>query len=208
MKEQPNPPQYRRIGAGACGTVWASSELGPAYKREDGGLARSLRNDYEKHQRILHALNNLPETKPRIHVPRCYTFIQPTHERWWIEHLPRFPDGYSPCNTIHAQRIPPFPAATRERLVAQYCPAELRAEILSSETNQDCLVRPYLGRRRTQAHAHGHQHQPARAKFKAFSLRNYPLHVDQMEELGISGKDMRGYPDGGDAGDYALGCKG
>ncbi|RHZ69057.1 hypothetical protein CDV55_106806 [Aspergillus turcosus] len=192
MKEQPKPPRYRRIGAGACGTVWAPSERGPAYKREDGGLARSLRNDYEKHQRILHSLNNLPssEIQPRIHVPRCYTFIQPTDESWWTEHLPRFPEGYSPCNVIHAQRIPPFPKATRERLIAEYCPSELRAEILASETNEDCLVRPYLGRRRTQAH----QHQPARAsRFKAFSLRNYPLHVDQMEELGIPDQDMGGY---------------
>ncbi|KAF7125564.1 hypothetical protein CNMCM5793_001824 [Aspergillus hiratsukae] len=194
MKQQPKPPRYRRIGAGACGTVWAPSERGPAYNREDGGLARSLRNDYEKHQRILHALNNLlhSEIQPRIHVPRCYTFIRPSDESWWVEHLPRFPEGYSPCNIIHAQRIPPFPKATRERLVAQYCPSDLRAEILSSETNEDCLVRPYLGRRRTQAH--GHQHQPARAsRFKAFSLRNYPLHVDQMEELGIPDQNMRGY---------------
>lgn len=71
MKEQPKPPRYRRIGAGACGTVWAPSERGPAYKREDGGLARSLRNDYEKHQRILHGLNNPPssEIQPRITFP-------------------------------------------------------------------------------------------------------------------------------------------
>ena len=42
-----------------------------------------------------------------------------------------------------------------------------------------CLVRPYLGRRRR---------LEKQSKSKSFSLRNYPLHIDQIEELKLDGK--------------------
>ncbi len=50
--------------------------------------------------------------------------------------------------------------------------------ISSSEPDHDCLIRPYLGRRRR---------FEMQSRFKAFSLRNYPLHADQIEDLGLDG---------------------
>ena len=50
---------------------------------------------------------------------------------------------------------------------------------MSSKTNQCCLIRPYLGRQRVM---HGPQNS-GRPRF--FSLRNFPLHLDQMRDLGL-----------------------
>ena len=55
----------------------------------------------------------------------------------------------------------------------------MQSKIKSSEPDQDCLIRPYLGRRRR---------LERQSRFKGFSLRNYPLHTDQIEELGLPGE--------------------
>ena len=171
----------RRIGAGACGTVWTSSsseESSIAYKREDGGTSRSLSNDFTMHRRLLDSVLGCLPQPSRIQVPECHRFIT-SSDLWWDENSYRFPVGYLPCNLIQAQRIPPISQRARLTLIERYCPVSLREEILSSAENRDCLIRPYLGRRRVLANA------SRRMKFQAFSLRNYPLHLDQMEELGI-----------------------
>lgn len=61
-----------------------------------------------------------------------------------------------------------------EDLIHRYCPKELQTIIKESDENKDCLVRPYLGHRRR---------QQTNSRFKAFSLRKYPLHIDQMGEV-------------------------
>lgn len=182
--------QFHRIGAGFCGSVWARGSDTSAFKREDGGPERSLKNDFDMHQKVLssfqlHTAQAIKTKNLTIQIPKCCRFIPPTDTEWWNENLPSFPKGHSPCNTIQSQRIPPFPETVRAFLVEKYCPLELRGHIMSSDTNKDCLIRPYLGRRRTQ--------QARPPKFKAFSLRNYPLHIDQIEEIGISSGDMQQY---------------
>lgn len=72
-------------------------------------------------------------------------------------------------------------------LIDAFCPVGLVQGIKDSDANRDCLIRVYLGRRR-----HGAaRDRPSR--FQAFSLRNFPLHIDQMERLGISMCDMEIY---------------
>lgn len=81
----------RLIGQGFCGTVWAASDKGPAFKREDGGPDRSLKNDFEMHHRVLEAFhkfsNSIKNKSPQIHlqirVPACYDFIEATNQNWW-----------------------------------------------------------------------------------------------------------------------------
>ncbi|KAL4935524.1 hypothetical protein BDV06DRAFT_228739 [Aspergillus oleicola] len=74
----------------------------------------------------------------------------------------------------------------QDNKTAQYCPPHLTPEILASDTNRDCLIRPYLGRRRT-------QNAPSRSEFSAFLPRNYPLYLEQMEDIGIPQTDIFGY---------------
>ncbi|KAE8153311.1 zinc finger protein-domain-containing protein [Aspergillus avenaceus] len=179
---------YTRIGSGFCGTVWAKGIEDLAIKREDGGPSRSLTNDFTMHKRALDAFLKLSciERRDRdellqtqVRIPQCYSFLTP-HDTWWKKNLASFPPGYSSCNAICSERIPPFPENTRTLLVERYCPAEIRDQILSSASNRACLIRPYIGRKRTYGTGTN-----ARSRFRGFSLQNYPLHLDQMVELGI-----------------------
>ncbi|KAI9869330.1 MAG: hypothetical protein M1813_000119 [Trichoglossum hirsutum] len=177
--------KLRRVGAGFCGTVWAPNQDPSAFKREDGGPGRSLLNDFEMHGRVLeslHQFEGLKATGPSLHIqiPQRYGFIEAADREWWDKNLISFPQGYSPCNVLHSERIPPLPQNIRELLIDKYCPTPLIPEITASDANRDCLIRPYLGRRRI---APRDGDRPS--KFKAFSLRNFPLHIDQMEQLDI-----------------------
>lgn len=98
-----------------------------AFKREEGGPARSLQNDFDMHQRVLH--------------------------------------GFSKLKPIKASQSQPnkFP------------------QIGVDESNHDCMIRPYLGRKRTQ------QVQSTRpSRSRAFSLKNNPF------ACGSDGRDGRG----------------
>lgn len=179
-----NKSTLRTIGQGFCGTVWAS-EKGPAYKREDGGPERSLQNDFKMHQRALQSLRKIPTI--RIRIPACYAFIEAEDSKWWSENNQTFPPGFrTPCNLIQSQRIAPFSESVRILLISTYCPPKLAPEIMASEPNKDCLARLYLGRRRIQRSKYT-------SRFTAFSLRNFPLHLDQLETLGITRGDIEQY---------------
>ncbi|KAJ5779806.1 hypothetical protein N7457_007526 [Penicillium paradoxum] len=196
MESDTPPSKFHLIGRGACGTVWAATEAGPAYKREDGNPARSLTNDYEMHQRVLQSHRTLTKLKqkstehpryPQIQIPACHSFIQAT-DQWWITNLGKFPPEYSPCNTLHSQRIPPFNQSTRELLIHNFCADELKSTLLQSIPDRDCLVRLYLGRHRT----HVREYQTP-SRFRAFSLRNFPLHANQLVGLGVPTNDVHKY---------------
>jgi hypothetical protein len=195
--------KFRRIGAGFCGTVWSPppgdvlSEY--AFKREDGGPGRSLRNDFEMHILVLSGLSRLTERLllstayllPPFQVPYCHRFIA-NDDEWWRANLDKFPPSYLPCNAIQSQRIPPVPQHVREFLIDMYCPESLIPEIKTSDANKDCLIRPYLGRRRVNTTI-DHQNRQRQSKFQAFSLRNFPLHLDQMKEIGVSSSERETY---------------
>ncbi|EIT79279.1 hypothetical protein AO1008_10273 [Aspergillus oryzae 100-8] len=89
---------------------------------------------------------------------------------------------------MSSERIPPFPEDVRVLIVERYCPPEIRNQILLSASNRACLIRPYIGRRRTYGTA-----MNARSRFRGFSLQNYPLHLDQMVELGIPSTHIERY---------------
>ena len=174
----PSESSFRRIGAGFCGSIWASDDS-HALKREDGGPGRSLLNDYNMHQKLLTTLNQLQSdiNRPRICLPRCHQFIDSDNRTWWNERISEFPKEYRiPCNTLVTDRIPPFPERVRNTIIDLYCPEPLKPAIKASTPDQDCLIRPYLGRRRRLV---------SQSRFQAFSLRNYPLHIDQIEILGL-----------------------
>lgn len=184
--EEVNTSILRTIGKGSCGTVWGTeSERDPVFKREDGVPDRSLRNDFDIHRRILRSSRKLPTL--HIQIPTCDHFISGGNQAWWRENHHKFPPDYrAPCNLIQSQRIPPVSDATRQLLIQSFCPRGLVPEISASASNKDCLIRPYLGRRRTPR-----SHNLSR--FAPFSLRNFPLHVDQMELLEIPTSDMNQY---------------
>ena len=165
---------YRRIGQGFCGTVWAAKEGLVALKREDGGPGRSIENDFLMHKRSLEALQ---ACQSRVTVTECHQYVHRDDLTRWAEQLPRFPKDFQQrCNVLVTQRIQPFGKTVRETIINLYCPESLKSVIKESDPDQDCLIRPYLGRRRQ---------LEKKSKFHAFSLRNYGLHADQIEELAL-----------------------
>lgn len=88
---------------------------------------------------------------------------------------------------IRSQHIPPFEEATRQCLIQNFCPDELKSRIIDSRPDRDCLVRLYFGRRADTRESN------TSSRFKASSLRNYPLHEDELEELDIPHNDVQQY---------------
>ncbi|KAI1130807.1 zinc finger protein-domain-containing protein [Nemania abortiva] len=190
--EELSTAAYRRIGAGFCGSVWTSSpnrvissgaEQGTtgrkptAIKREDGGPGRSLLNDYQIHQTLLDSYTICPSQLKTFLIPECYDFVKESYKGWETTNIhARFPQGYSACNILITQRIPPFPQHARNTIIEKYCPSSLIRNIKADTNNDDCLIRPYLGRRKWGQQA---------SRIRVFSLRNYPLHINQIEELGL-----------------------
>lgn len=176
-----SPTLLRRIGFGNCGSVWApedtNGDTAHAIKREDGGRGRSLYNEYIMHIRTLESAS---ANNWSVQIPNCHQYVPQDDSTWWKEHISQFPkeEVESATNALISDRIAPFSKGVRDTLIKLYCPASLRPSIEKSRQDQDCLIRPYLGRRRQLA---------KQSRFKCFKLRNYPLHMDQIEELSLDG---------------------
>ncbi|CAI6293413.1 unnamed protein product [Periconia digitata] len=172
--------RYRCIGKGFCGSVWTREDDSTAIKREDGGPGRSVTNDYNMHLRILHSALGCPLPSTPLAIPQCHALIQ-SADAWWQPRLPQFPDGYSACRALVTERIPKVPRTISNKIVDLFCAGnpQLSAFVKGNADDDACLIRPYLGRRRR------HHQQETTSRFQRFSLRNVPLHVDQMETLGL-----------------------
>ncbi|KAF2644984.1 hypothetical protein P280DRAFT_514443 [Massarina eburnea CBS 473.64] len=155
------------IGRGDCGSVWAFEGDHECYKREDGGTGRSIVKDQIMHRRVLQR-----DPPACIQVPQSFGIAEHTDTIGRV----RFPDGSTAYRKYHRmERIPAMPKAVRQKLIDMYCPEELQDLVATNRDDEDCLVRPYVGRRRASR----------QVRLQRFSLRNYPLHVNQMEELGL-----------------------
>jgi hypothetical protein len=174
IQQEHTSAKFRRIGQGFCGSIWAAEGGTMAMKREDGGPGRSLLNDYNMHKLVLETAS---QEKVSVCVPRWPHFVKNIDSSWWDMNLARFPTGYTTCNVLCSERIPPLPQEVRSRLIDRYCPLASVATIKANDADRDCLVRPYLGRRKIQSEA--------RRGRNFFSLRNYPLHLNQAEDLDL-----------------------
>ena len=179
--------QYRCIGRGFCGTVWALEDTQhmalTAIKREDGGPGRSLANDHNMHLRVIRAMERY-QLNTALSVPQCHKLIEPT-DLWWQTQLCRFPRGYEACKALISERIPKIPRSISNKLLDFFCAGNeaLASFVKTNEGDDSCLIRPYLGRRRRHR-----QEGTSNSRLQRFSLRNVPLHIDQMEALSLDTK--------------------
>jgi hypothetical protein len=186
----------RHLGAGHCGSVWADADVpiklggitvklhtaGIAYKRDDGRKGRSLKNDYDMHELLLATHHTTPRSVHQFIIPSCYGYIPaelagkfPEYYGLGMNFSTLFPEGYETRNLLRTERIPPLPEAVRKSLILKYCAAPLMREAAADPNNVDCLARAYLGKRRS----------GGKSPSRFFSLRNFQLHLDQMEELDL-----------------------
>ncbi|EHK47886.1 hypothetical protein TRIATDRAFT_192157 [Trichoderma atroviride IMI 206040] len=157
-------------------------------KREDGGPGRSITNEYRVHKRLLECLKSLDTTQISaifgvsgilFNIPESEAFIDENAPEW-ADILPRLPADYAPCKAIISEKIMPVSLPFRRMIINNFIPGVDTDKILDTQTNKHCLIRPYLGRRRFQAESE----RPRR--LRAYSLRNFPLHIDQMESIGLT----------------------
>ena len=78
------------------------------------------------------------------------------------------------------ERIFPLPKPTRDALIDLYCPGIGREAAGTNAANKDCLLRPLLGRKR----------QSSGSRLNIFSLRNFKLHLDQIQEIGLDAREL------------------
>ncbi|KAL8787811.1 MAG: hypothetical protein Q9213_001998 [Squamulea squamosa] len=172
----------RDIGAGSCGTVfeWVGKSQVVKYSKDSWSLDPSIQlyNDYRRHTLFEQAFkwvdkHNLGPLQIRI--PKLFSFVAKDDTSWWDVNIHRFPEQYQvPSNLLVTERILPLPQPFRHALIDRYCPENAREAAKADRLNKDALVRLLVGKRRI----------PRRRTFQ-FSLRNYGLHEDQMEELNL-----------------------
>ena len=165
---------FRQIGIGSCGVVFEQTGCAHVVKR-GLGERMPLWRDYVMHTAVQEGLEKHPLAAIRI--PRCLAFINSENRSWWDANGHYFPEQYErPADLLLSERIPPLPRIVRDALIDMYLPERLaakREEVRAYPANKDCLTRLYLGRRR----------DPTRRPSMLFTLRNFMLHIDQIEEL-------------------------
>ena len=166
---------WREIGLGSRGRVFEQLGTDLIYKLAitDENV---LWNDYKVHQLVIESFEQASFLKTEVSIPTCHCYTNARDSTFWDQHFSRLPaDFRQPRDTICSQRNLPMPQVIRELLINEYCKGSLKAQAKILDINKDCLVRLYLGKRRS----------TDRPKALGFSLRNFALHLDQMESLGL-----------------------
>ena len=188
----------KEIGHGACGSVWASDDVSnaganSAYKRGDGGRRASLPNDFAMHALTIRSFERWKTLKAQqalsstdICVPRCHRFVKADDDDWWSKNFGLFPAAFhESCEVLESERVHPVSLSVRSALTEKYCPDNLKQRMLLDAPSEACLIRLYLGRQRFVKTDHDPEASRPHVR-KFFSLRNFPLHIDQAPDLGLS----------------------
>lgn len=165
---------FRKIGAGACGAVFAKDGESLAVKlAKDRSDSSELWNDFLMHKTIAESFAT--HKIDALKVPECYFFIVRDDKRFFDQHPSLVqaaePVCHLPTDLLFTERILPLPQATRTLLIDKYCAPKNKQLAMADTANKDCLVRLYLGS--TQGKASG----------MFFSLRNFKLHLNHMVEI-------------------------
>ena len=172
-------PEYRIIGIGSCGTVFKVP--GTAFAVKKGEDITAMWKDFILTNRVHNAVTDTrtilqgafkESMLPKV--PECTDFMLPESE-YWQTNLDCFPTTHRKAGAaFHVTRILPLPKRTREALIENFFAdgEGIQAEAKQAPENKDCLVRIYLG-------------ENEKEKVCYDSLRNFPLHLNVMEDLDL-----------------------
>ncbi|KAK4182151.1 hypothetical protein QBC35DRAFT_518985 [Podospora australis] len=146
-------------------------------------LSTNLVHEYSLHQAVVRAFDRYDgSVNSGVRVPRLFNIIRDTDEDFGTHNLDKFPTSYrTRGHMVTMDRILPLPKIVRKALISHFYardgdvlpdPGAIDA-ILDIPQNKHCLVRTYLGRDTGVLTKHG------------FSLRNFPLFLKPMQELGL-----------------------
>ncbi len=168
---------WEQIGKGTIGKSYQQPGTINIIKRsEDATVAW---HEFLLHKRIYDSFVRLKHQQDiNIRIPKPMDFVVAEDSEWWAGNLAKFPetDKVNPQSGFIMERIMPLHERVRKSLVSLFCPPNLdRNIVLENPANKACLARVYLGRRRTNITG-----GPPK---RFFSLRNIPLHRDQLEQI-------------------------
>ncbi|KAK8221137.1 zinc finger protein-domain-containing protein [Phyllosticta capitalensis] len=176
-----NSAVFRLIGFGACGAIYAQDGSPVVFKLAKA-IDNQLWNDYTMHTRVWEAFKQTPEIALETTIPEPGGFVPRDHEgggdQWWTtscgQQLTTAVGNNlnMPTRALWSERIFPLPLPLRSGLTGAFCAPQLQHNAFTSPGNADCLVRIYLGSR------------IGRSGLSFFSLRNFKLHLNQLEDLG------------------------
>jgi hypothetical protein len=156
------------------------------FKKENPGnetLPSNLRCEFTIHRDVSAAFDQYKHaTRNQVHVPKPHEFVPKTHHHtFWDEVFPKMPLAYrTRGDVVKMDRILPLPKVVRKALITHLCVRDQNLDATDIETllnepkNKHCLARVYLGK------ATGPMSLDNSAP-----LRNFPLYLGFMEELGI-----------------------
>jgi hypothetical protein len=176
-------PGFREIGTGSIGTVFEHLGTIWAHKLPLTDDTAKLWNNHKMHRLVADSFEGLsPDVA--IEIPKLPWFAK-DESKFWAENVDRFPwtDRYPrrPRHIMCMERIFPVPKATRKLLIDRYCPEERRDYAKVVAANKHCLIRPLMGRKRQNV---------TDRRLRIFSLRNFKLHLDLMQDLDLNPLEM------------------
>ncbi|KAH7000502.1 hypothetical protein EDB80DRAFT_753698 [Ilyonectria destructans] len=189
---RPEFEEMCQIGQGLQGAIFEQFGLSIVLKKEapdNESRPSNLQHEYKIHVNVHRAFNHYDsQIGSHISVPRPFSIILTVQDQFWKDHLQKFPATYRlRTNVVEMERILPLPKVIRKSLIRQFyrrpdgqdsIDLAVLDEVLSDPANKHCLVRPYLGQSEGQHNG------------DTFSLRNFPLYLNDMEKLGLGVKDM------------------
>ena len=145
-------------------------------KRADDLPDRSISNESRIHKLILSKAANVLslESSFRVNIPNSIRFMSPKAPAW-DRIIPRLPRDFASCEALLNERNVPMSRSACRVIAQKFWDGDITL-LLGDKRNEHCLIRPYLGRRQTEAR---------KGKSRFINLRNYPLHMDQIEELDL-----------------------
>jgi hypothetical protein len=176
---------FREIGTGSIGKVFEQPGEPWAFKVLLIDRMEKLWNNYIMHLRIQQSFDRLSYLACQIEIPRAAWFANKNSE-FWKDNLHLFPNDPTfprkPREILRMERIFPLPEPIRQALIDLFCNPNNVIQAKNDPSNKDCLVRLLLGRRRFGTS------RPGGSMF--FSLRNYKLHVDQIQMLDLDAEEF------------------
>ena len=174
--EERMQPNFKEIGSGECGTVYALMGTTEVLKVPNEGKIHDLWNDAQMHKQVDEAFGRASlKLRQHFNIPRYRQWVLPADRSFWNGHR-NFPKSFQPDHGLVSDRIFPLPFPVRAAIFDSFAGKDIpesRDHNLAKPENKDCLVRLYLGRRRNEV-TRSH-----------IALRNFPLHVNDMEHLGL-----------------------
>ncbi|KAK5994223.1 hypothetical protein PT974_07666 [Cladobotryum mycophilum] len=181
----------RAVGHGTCGTVYGIRAIKRVIKL--GRNEDALRRDFAQTKKAWQSVQSLEHMlQSHFHsyglvlsipnIPRCFRFYSNCSQRIQRYEHELSGDESSSQSEIDEedrdkpgftmQRIPPIPTAARIALVKELFAGEDQDRFLNNPENDDCLLRLYFGK-------------VVDDDERFEDLRNFPLHDDQMDDIGL-----------------------